>query len=63
MIQILTSQLWLFYPQISELQNKLEFTNTTMIDKSQMMRLEGKARDLESRLALEQTTRQKFEVM
>ncbi|XP_071790068.1 unconventional myosin-XVIIIa-like isoform X4 [Asterias amurensis] len=47
--------------KISELQHKLEFTLTTMIDKSQMMRLEGKTRDLELRLALEQTTRQKFE--
>ncbi|XP_038062218.1 unconventional myosin-XVIIIa-like isoform X2 [Patiria miniata] len=47
--------------KVSELQGKMEFMTSTTVDRTQLTRLEGKARDLESRLALEKTTRQKFE--
>lgn len=51
-----------FVFQLSGLQYNLEYMQTSMIDKQQSARLEGKIRDLESRLELEQTARHRSEV-
>ena len=45
-----------------ELSSKLEFQKNSMVDKNQVSRMENKIRDLETKLDLEQTTRQKVEV-
>ncbi|XP_022085605.1 unconventional myosin-XVIIIa-like isoform X2 [Acanthaster planci] len=47
--------------KVSEIQSKMEFMTSTMVDRTQLARLEGRVRDLDSRLALEKTTRQKYE--
>lgn len=44
-----------------ELSSKVEFQNTSMVDKNQLGRLESRIKELDSKLDLEQTQRQRLE--
>ena len=48
--------------QVSDLQSRMQSYDNTMVDKHKVERLEAKTRELESKLELEITTRQRLEV-
>ena len=51
-----------FCVQVSELQGKMDFLSESMVDRTQVNRLESKVRELDAKLDLEQTTKNKLEV-